>query len=304
MQQAGAAASAWAAGPRLDLALPGTLPNPVGYSIISWPPEEFPQALETVSSLGYQGVQLLGWVQEAYPGNKATELKDRLQKLKLSPAALSCSKVSLRPGSPETFAAKFREYADFLQSLGGNVLQIIDGGKPRGDYSASEIKSLGASMNELGKVAKDLGLTVGYHPHFRTLGETREGLGRVLDVTDSQYVGLIADVAHLKLGGSDPAEVVRTYHQRLILVHLKDVRRDAYELARRNHDAVGKLNARFCEIGHGVVDFPAVTATLREIRYQGWVIVELDHFEASPGGPAQSARINKDALLSLGFNLQ
>ena len=275
----------------------------MGYAIISWPPEEFNPPLETISALGYQGVQLLGWVQEAYAGNKTLELKDRLQTLKLSPAALSCSKVSLRPGSSETFAPRFREYADFLRSLDGSVLQLIDGGTPHGDYSAREIKSLGADMNQLGKMAKDFGLSVGYHPHFRTFGETRVGLERVLDATDSRYVGLIADVGHLKLGGSDPAEVIRTFHQRLALVHLKDVRPDAYELARRNRDAVGRLTARFCEIGHGVVDFPAVIATLREIRYQGWVIVELDHFEPSPGGPAQSAGVNKDSLRSLGFKI-
>jgi hypothetical protein len=33
------------------------------------------------------------------------------------------------------------------------------------------------------------------------------------------------------------------------------------------------------------------------------VIVELDRFEPPPGGPAESARINKDALRSLGFKI-
>ena len=150
-------------------------------------------------------------------------------------------RVSLRPDSSENFADKFREDADFLHSLGGSVLQLTDGGKPHGNYTADEIKSMGARMNELGKMAKDSGMTLGYHPHFGTFGETREGLGRVLDATDPRYVGLIADVAHLKLGGSDPAEVIRTYHQRLVLLHLKDVRRDAYELARQNRDEVSKI---------------------------------------------------------------
>jgi len=303
LRLAGATALSWAAVSRLDSALPGTLPNPVGYSNISWPPNDFNQALETVSALGYQGVQLLGWVQEAYSGGKTAELKDRLHRLKLLPAALSCNKVSLRPDRPANPIPKFREYADFLHSLGGNVLQLLDRGKPHGNYSAGEIKSLGARMNELGKIAKDSGLTVGYHPHLGRLGETREGLGRVLDATDPQYVGLMADVAHLILGGADPVEVLRTYHQRLVLVHLKDVRRDAYELAHQKPDAVGKLKAYFCEIGHGVVDFPAVTATLRDVRFQGWVIVELDRYELPAGGPAESARINKDALRSLGFNI-
>lgn len=303
LRQAGAAAFSWAAFSRLDTALPGTLPNPVGYSIISWPPKELSQALETISALGFQGVQLLGWVPEAFAGEKTSQLKDQLQKLKLSAAALSCGKIKLRPDSPETFSVQFREYAGFLHSLGGKVLQLIDAGKPNGSYSFDKIKSMGAKMNELGKMAKDSGMTVGYHPHLGTLGETREGLGRVLDATDPQYVGLIADVAHLKLGGSDPAEVIRTYHQRLVLVHLKDVRRDADEVARQNPEAVGKLKAHFCEIGQGVVDFPAVTASLRESGFQGWMIVELDGYTLPPGGPAESARTSKAALQSLGFKI-
>jgi inosose dehydratase len=63
------------------------------------------------------------------------------------------------------------------------------------------------------------------------------------------------------------------------------------------------LKLGFCEIGRGVVDFPAVTASLRESQFQGWVIVELDSFEPPAGGPAESARINKDALQALGFKI-
>jgi inosose dehydratase len=303
LRQAGATALSWAACSHFDFAQPGTLPNPVGYSNISWPPAELNQAMEALSALGYQGMQLLGWVQETYAGGKTAELKERLQKLKLSAAALSCSKVKLIPDNPDDFKEQFRVYADFLHTLGGKVLQLVDDGKPQGKYTTGEIKSMGAKMNELGKMAKDSGMTVGYHPHFGRLGETREGLGRVLDATDPQYVGLIADVAHLKLGGADPAEVIRTYHQRLVMLHLKDVRRDVYELVRQNRDAAKGLKTHFCEIGHGVVDFPAITASLRNVRFQGWAIVELDSYVPPAGGPAESARINKNALRSLGFQI-
>jgi len=303
LQQAGGAALSLGAGVRAGGKEPPSLPNRVGYSNISWPANQLRQALETISALGYQGVQFLGWVRESYAGQELAQLKDRLGQLKLFPAALSCTKVKPRPDSPEAFTSQFREYAGFLHALGGQVLQLVDGGKPRGSYSAGEIKSMGARMNELGKWARDSGMMVGYHPHFGTLGETREGLGSVMDSTDPRYVGLIADVAHLKLGGADPAEVIRTYRQRLVLLHLKDLRRDAYDLARRDPDAARRMPIRFCEIGRGLVDFPAVTASLRQGGFQGWVIVELDRFVPPPGGPAESARINKDALRSLGFGI-
>lgn len=301
LRQTGGAVLSWAAASSLGVTASGTLPNPVGYSIISWPPKDLVPALEAISGLGYSGVQLLGRTEEAYGGDKTAEIKNRLQALRLIPAALSCSDVKLSPDKPGDFMARFREYAAFFHTVGGRVLQLIDGGKPQGSYSAAEIKSMGVKMNDMGKIAKDLGMTVGYHPHFKTFGETRDGLGRVMDATDPHYVGLIADVAHLKLGGSDPAEVIRTYHQRLLMVHLKDVRRDAYELARRDHDEAAKLKARFCEIGTGVVDFPAVTASLKKARFKGWAMVELDNYAPPVGGPTESAQTNKRALRSLGF---
>ena len=301
LRQAAAAAAGLAFRSRCEWASPAALPNPVGYANISWPPDQFDQALDTISSLGYTGVQLLGWVQESNRGAKTAALKQRLGQLHLEPAVLSCSKVLPRPDSPAMFMAEFHDYLEFLHSLGGKVLQILDGGEPRVSYSASQIKSLGSKLNEYGRIAKDSGLTVGYHPHFGRVGETREGLGRVLDATDPRYVGVIADVAHLMLGGSDPAEVIRTYRQRLVLLHLKDVRRDAYELARQNRDAVRKLPHRFCEIGTGVVDFSAVTASIRDADFRGWAIVELDAFEPPAGGPGESARTNREALRSLGF---
>jgi inosose dehydratase len=301
--QAAAGGASWAAISRRGSALPDTLPNPVGYSVISWPRRAFGEAFQTISDLGYQGVQLLPWVQDAYPGAKARELKEQLTMLKLFPAALSCRGVSPRPDSSETFTAALREDADFLHGLGGRVLQVVDDGKFDGKYTADQIKSMGARMNELGKIAKDSGLTLGYHPHSRRLGETRAGLASVLDATDPRYVGLIADVAHLQFGGCDPAEVIRTYRQRLVMLHIKDLRKDAYDLARQNRPAANALKHYFCEIGQGVVDFPSVITTLRQIAFEGWLIVELDAYVVPPGGPAESARINKAALQKLGFRI-
>jgi inosose dehydratase len=299
LKQAAALALPWGVGSRGDLVPVNGLSNPVGYATISWPQSQFLQALDTISSLGFAGVQMLGWVRNAYGGDKAGELKERLVKLRLQPAALSCSQVKLDPAHPQDESGRVREYAAFLKALGGFHLQITDSGSADGKYSRPEMKEFGARLDELGKTAEEFGLNLGYHPHFGTFGETPEGLKRVLYSTDPRYVKLIADVAHLTLGGSDPAEVIRTYRERLSLVHLKDVRKDVAELAHANRDLVRRNAYRFCEIGRGVVDFAAVLDALR--GFQGWLIVELDGYELPPGGPAESARINKEALQKLGL---
>jgi sugar phosphate isomerase/epimerase len=52
-----------------------------------------------------------------------------------------------------------------------------------------------------------------------------------------------------------------------------------------------------------VLNYPAIVAALQEVQFQGWAIVELDRYEPPSGGPAESARMNKDALRQLGFNI-
>jgi inosose dehydratase len=288
----------------LGLAAGGdTLPNPVGYATIAWPGSRFHHALETISGLGFQGVQLLGWVRDAYSGSRAEALRERLRALKLQPVALSCTDVVLDPAREGKEGKPFRRYAFFWQQLQGLYLQVADSGRPNGDYSAEQIASLGRRLNTLGRLAQDLGLTLGYHPHFGTFGETRQGLGRLLDATDPHYVKLIADVAHLTLGGADPVEVVRTYQQRLILTHFKDVRKDVAELARQDRDLVRRKRYQFCEIGRGVVDFPAIVRAFREIQFRGWIVVELDGYQHGPGGADASARTNQQAAHALGLNV-
>jgi inosose dehydratase len=279
------------------------LPNPVGYATIAWPREEFAHALETISRLGYQGVQLLGWVREAYRGTKAKELRQLLASSKLKPVALSCSDAELAPERLGNETVEVRGYAEFFSRLGGTFLQVTDEGNPAKEYSAEGIRTLGARMNALGKMAQDFGLTLGYHPHFGTIGETREGLGRVLEATDPRYVKLIADIAHLALGGSDPAEVIRTYWQRLCFLHLKDVRKEIAAIARQDRNLVDRKGPPFCEIGLGMVNFGAVVQALRAVRFSGWVVVELDEENSTLGGPDASAAKNRDALRKLGFGV-
>jgi inosose dehydratase len=279
------------------------LPNPVGYATIAWPREEFAHALDTISRLGYRGVQLLGWVREAYPATKAQQLGEHLASLKLKAVALSCSAVQLAPDRQGNENAEVRSYAEFFSRLGGTFLQVTDQGNPSKEYSAEDIKNLGSRMNTLGKVAQDFGLTLGYHPHFGTIGETRQGLGRVLEATDPRWVKLIADVAHLALGGSDPAEVIRTYGERLCFLHLKDLRKEIAAVARQDRNLVSGKGPPFCEIGLGIVNFAAVVQALRAVRFPGWVVVELDGGNSTLGGPDAGAGKNRDELRKVGFDV-
>jgi inosose dehydratase len=277
-------------------------PNPVGYAMISWPDEQFNDALPIVSGLHFRGVQFRADVYRAY-ASKPAELKDRLKSLNLKPVALSFPNVSLDPAKRAETVALFREYAKFLHQVGGLYLQLIDGGDPDATYSNDEIKSYGEHLNKLGKIAHDSGVTFTYHPHLSSIGETREGMDRILAAADSRYLKLEPDTAHMSLGGMDVPDAIRTYRDRLAFLHFKDAVKEVADQARVNRAPVRKAKVRFCELGRGVVNFPAVLKALDDVHFTGWIIVELDAYKAPPGGPAEAARTNRDEMRKMGFKV-
>ncbi len=275
-------------------------PISVGYSTISWPEGECEHALDIISSLGFQGVQFVGWAREHY-ANRLDELRARLKSLKVAPVAQSCWGVKLDPANQAENSIVMRAYARFFADLGGSALQVTDSGKPDGLYSAEQIQQLGSAMNGLGVIARDHGLQLGYHPHVGSYGETEDGVKRILGATDERLVKLIADTGHLALGGMDPSKIIREFRDRLLMIHLKDVRRDALAAAQEHRAALRGRKYLFCEIGKGALDLSGILKTLSAIRFQGWAIVELDGNEPSSGGPDDGARTNREGLRCLGW---
>jgi len=98
---------------------------------------------------------------------------------------------------------------------------------------------------------------------------------RVLDLTD---VGLLLDTGHLALGGGDPVQGLRDWRDRIDHVHVKDYRRavlDSVVADRADMEEAWRRKV-FVELGTGDVDLPAFFAALREIGYDGWLVVEQD----------------------------
>lgn len=279
------------------------LPNPVGYATIAWPNDELEHALADISKLGFKGVELVGWIRKQYRGSRLNVFHERLQALKLDPVSLYCFAVNPFSRTLDQEAKDLAQYAVFYRSLGGSYLEVTDGLHPKQASDPMAVKALARRLVQIGKVAGDHGLGFGYHPHVGSLGQSRKGFGRVLEASDLRYVRLIADMAHLQLGGSDPAEVIRTYHDRLLYLHFKDARKDAEKVARRNPALLGGSRYWFCEIGTGVVNFHAVMGAIRDVGFRGWIIVELDRYRPVSGGPDKAAEVNKRAIEKLGLRV-
>jgi sugar phosphate isomerase/epimerase len=115
------------------------------------------------------------------------------------------------------------------------------------------------------------GIRVAVHNHMHQRVENQKELEDFLKACPD--VGIVFDTGHLSCAGGDPAEIVRRYHDRICVMHLKDVRLDA-----------NRKGYAFCELGAGNNGFSnaGVLRALRDARWDGWLHVEHDQHERDP----------------------
>lgn len=256
----------------------------IGYAAITWGGNDR-QAIEDIAAVGYSGIQLRANSVQEFANGAA--LRDELDKHHLKIVALSSGDLGIDPASEQEQMDKHVANAKFLREAAGLYLQIIDM-KPKGRAVVpADYKRLGQLLTELGKRVADLGVQLGYHNHMGAMGQTPEGVDQIMEAMDPRYAKLELDIAHYFQGGGDPAKAVEKYADRLLFLHLKDVEKIVDAPA-------GKPPYRFTELGHGLVNVPAVLDALRKINFRGWGIVELDGETDKSRTPKESAIVNKN----------
>jgi len=151
-------------------------------------------------------------------------------------------------------------------------------------------------------VKRETGLRSTFHPHGSTYVETPSEIETFLRRGDPELLGICFDTGHYALGGGDPVEGIRRYAERIWLVHFKDFDPKVVERAKEQDWGYPEMVGAglFSELGKGVVDFPAVLEALRDIGYQGWIVVEQDVLPGM-GTPKESAWRNREYLRTIGL---
>lgn len=200
----------------------------------------------------------------------------------------------------------FREQLKFLKAMGATVIGCSEQGnsiqgkdipvlgdeKPR--FTDEEWKKVAEGHNELGRIAKEEGITLTYHHHMGTGVQTMEETERFLEMTDPDLVFLLFDSGHFAFSSEDPVAALNKFYDRVRHVHLKDVRHEVVSRVRWENmsflDAV--RSGAFTVPGDGDIDFPSIFEILEIRGYEGWMIVEAeqDPALANPFKYAKMAR--------------
>ena len=125
-------------------------------------------------------------------------------------------------------------------------------------------------------------------------------IGKILDFTNPDYIGLTIDTAEAIIAGIDPIKVYEKFYKRVNHFHFKDTHNVDSKNEYKNKyaekqllDGGGSYDVErwFWEMGtpEGLVDFPTLMKTLKKNGYKGWIIAESDQAT----NPAESAMYNR-----------
>ena len=183
----------------------------------------------------------------------------------------------------------FIKHCDFLYAVGARIIGAAEQGnsiqgkplpifdaKPR--FTDEEWKRLTEGLNHLGALAKKKGMQLVYHHHMGTGVQTTEEIDRLMERTDPELVGLLYDTGHLVFSGEDHLAVLHKYLKRIKHVHLKNVRFEVMEKAKKEKWSFLQAvrNGVFTVPGDGGLDFVPVFDALKSGGYKGWWVVEAE----------------------------
>jgi inosose dehydratase len=197
--------------------------------------------------------------------------------------------------------------ARLLSELDAEVL-VLAAASETTDYNrtreltSDEWHTMIRSINEVMKIASEVGLIVALHPHYGTMIEGTDDVDRILEMSS---VPLCLDTGHLALGGADPLDITRRARDRIAHVHLKDVAADLVDSVRAGeleyHAAVRR--GLYRPLGRGAVPVSEIVLTLESHGYRGWYVLEQDAV-LDVGPDSDESAPMQDAAESLAFLLE
>lgn len=279
----------------------------LGISPLSWTNDvladlgdEIPleECLKDASEIGYEGVEL----GRKFPRDPKV-LQPKLAEYGLVLAAGWYSGFLADRSLEEEWAAA-TDHIRLLQGCGTKILVYGECGKMPGDADLNlplsqspDLKSIdlpayAKKVEGFSERLRQQGLILAYHHHLMMLVERGEEIAAFCEATN-ESVGLLLDTGHAYAAGADYGEILRQFGDRVVHIHLKDVRGKMLQQVRETDSSFNSAvrKGMFTVPGDGEVDFSEIAKFVRTSSYRGWVIVEAeqDPAKATPRVYAQNA---------------
>ena len=195
------------------------------------------------------------------------------------------------PAQREKVLESARNAMKFLADFGANHLVVFPPGRGNLQATPPEVmREIATRCNQIGELAGEMGFTAGLHNHLGEMVQTQAEVDQFMSMTDPKLFGLSPDTAHLHLAGCNVVSTVKRYKNRIRFMDYKDAKwtTPAQDWVEWNGKALPRESpeARFFasiyDLGDGEVDFPGCHRILKDVKYRGWICVDLDTARRGP----------------------
>ncbi len=222
--------------------------------------------------------------------------------------AMVMQTVKLLAAVADGLKTEVRPFLVLAGDNGADPVRTKNAGRVTPDMalSAEQWRTFADNANRIARrVREETGLRTVFHAHCAGFVETPDEIDRLLTMTDPALLGLVFDTGHYAFGAGSCATAVEAldrFADRIWYMHYKDCHPAVMAQAKiQKWDYFEAVRQGvFCELGQGCVDFPAVTAWLRQRNYTGFITVEQDVLPGM-GMPKVSATRNRAYLQSIGL---
>jgi inosose dehydratase len=217
------------------------------------------------------------------------------------------------PQKKQAIRQETEHVGELLASLGARYLVLIDDvyrdlktGEPEAPprLEGDAWKRLIETSNELGRMVRDqFGLQLVFHHHVDSHVERTDQIEALLADTDPSVVGLLLDFGHAEYRHVDSLAVLRAHHARIPYMHLKTVDPEVRERVDAQDAPFGTAVGWrvFAEVGTGIPTLQDLTAALRDVEYEGILMVEQDLYPCDFSEPLPIAKRTRARLASAGL---
>ncbi|MBC7851132.1 MAG: TIM barrel protein, partial [Chitinophagaceae bacterium] len=174
-------------------------------------PKDVPGMLSTISKMGLREVE--GGGTYGLPFN---DYKQLLEKNQLKMVSIGADFNKLQTDLPAVIAE--------AKAFGASYVTCFWIPHTGDDFTLEDVNKAITVFNTAGKVLKENGLSLCYHPHGYEFRPFENGtlFDRLVTELNPQYANFEMDVFWIKHPGQDPVALLKKYPNRFPLMHLKD----------------------------------------------------------------------------------
>jgi len=269
------------------------------YTVRDFVETDIKGTFQKVKAMGYDTIELAGM--SMFNGMTPTELKEMLAECGLT-AISAHVPIQELDADPQAAVLRYKEAGCRYIAIPWLAMEQCPGG--------AQFEATLATINTVGKLCNDNGMTLLYHNHdfeFVKMPDGTYGLDYLYQKVPADILQTEIDTCWVKFAGVDPVGYIRKYAGRCPIVHLKDFYKEGetgqvYELIGDDGEEIKEAPPRgvfeFRPLGMGVQDFPAIIKAAEESGAE-WIVVEQD---TSVGRTSlEAAQLSREYLKTLGY---